>query len=44
MYEEFFPDISTLMDEATVLSQNTRNQLPSDKAPDSRSKETPIQK
>jgi hypothetical protein len=44
MYEEFFSEISTLTDEATVSSQNTRNQLTDDKAPDSRSKETPTQK
>jgi hypothetical protein len=44
MYEEFFSDISGLTDEATASSQNTRNQLPSEKAPDSRSKETPTQK
>ena len=40
MYEEFFSDISTLTDEATVSYQYTRNQLPSDKAPDSRSRDT----
>jgi len=44
MYEEFFSEISTLTDETTVSSQNTRNQLPGDKASDSRSKETPTQK